>query len=520
MDTAATDSPGLATRLAGVIRVLAPALAGALACASVLTGLVLRPAAWPNAGPLGDGSKAGRVRGWFAADGFYRPEFDAASGRQFSWTSADATLRVEHIDRSIPWRVAIRARAGRGGGVALPDVTISVDGVTAQTIRVTNDPTNLVADLPRGGPDSAHVSIHVSDVFTPGPKDPRALGVVVEQIALMPGDGRSSGGPGARAVWSAAAVGGVATLAIALSGPPLSIALIAAAVVGGAFGWLLAFDLAVFGTYIDRLTALSIGLVTAGAAIGIGARVRRRPAEPWGWTTAASLLLAGTGIKLAISLHPQMMVGDGIFHVHRAELVEAGKYFFTSTTPAPYFEFPYAIGLYVAAMPFWNWLPADLDRLALLRAISATADLAVGLTVWGLARRFWQDDKVGVFAAAVYPFIRIGTQTLGGANLTNLFAQGVFGLGLAWLILRSDGEKRTASVVVGALLLAAGFLSHFSTCVGRWTARRRGGGGHASREQYCREERGNLDAARDRARSRNLVGDRTTRGSYRYTSRR
>ena len=158
-------------------------------------------------------------------------------------------------------------------------------------------------------------------------------------------------------------------------------------------------------------------------------------------------------------------------------------------------------------MPFWNWLPADLDLLALLRAISATADLAVGLTVWGLARRFWQDDKVGVFAVAVYPFIRIGTQTLGGANLTNLFAQGVFGLGLAWLILRSDGEKRTASVVVGALLLAAGFLSHFRTAsvggplaVGVAVAMRA-----ANKDR--REERGNLDAARDRARSRNLVGD-------------
>src|SRR4029077_16005995 len=119
------------------------------------------------------------------------------------------------------------------------------------------------------------------------------------------------------------------------------------------------------------------------------ARVRHRArTEPWGWPAAAGLLLAGTGIKLAVTLHPQMRVGDGIFHVHRAQLVEAGRYFFTSTTPAPYFEFPYAIGLYVAAMPVWSWLPADLDRLALLRVIAATADLAVGLLVWGLARRF------------------------------------------------------------------------------------------------------------------------------------
>jgi len=463
VDTAPIDSPGISTRLLGVIRVLVPALAGALACASILIGFLHRPAAWPNAGPIGDGGKAARVRGWFTSDGFYRPELEAGSGRQFSWTSGSAALRIDHIDRSVPWRVEIRARAGRAPGIALPDVTISVDDVAGRPTRVTNDPTPLVADLPTFGRDSARISIHVSDVFTPGPRDRRALGVVVEQVALMPANGESSGGPGTAALWSAAAVGGAAGLAIALCGPPIWITIVAAILAGGAFGWLLAFDLAAFGTYINRLTLLSIGLVAGGAAVAVVARMRRQVAAPWGWTTAAGLLLAGTAIKLAVAFHPQMMVGDGIFHVHRAQLVEAGRYFFTSTTPAPYFEFPYAIGLYVAAMPFWSWLPADLDRLALLRVISATADLAVGLVVWGVARRFWHDDRAGVFAAAFYSFIRIGTQTLGGANLTNLFAQGVFGVGLTWLILRSDREQRAVMVIVGGLLLAAGFLSHFST---------------------------------------------------------
>ena len=338
-----------------------------------------------------------------------------------------------------------------------------MDGIAGRPTRLTNEPTRLAVDLPTGGRDSAQIAIHVSDVFTPGPRDRRSLGMVVEQIALMPAGGVSSGGPGTAALWSAAAVGGAAGLAIALCGPPLWVAIVAAAFTGGAFGWLLAFDLAAFGTYINRLATLSTGLVAAGAAVAIVARMRRQPAVPWGWTTAAGLLLAGTAVKLAVSLHPQMMVGDGIFHVHRAQLVEAGRYFFTSTTPAPYFEFPYAIGLYVAAMPFWSWLPTDLERVALLRVISAVADLAVGLLIWGLARRFWHDDRAGVLAAAFYPFIRIGTQTVGGANLTNLFAQGVFGLGLAWLILRSDREQRAVTVIVGVLLLTAGFLSHFST---------------------------------------------------------
>ena len=54
-------------------------------------------------------------------------------------------------------------------------------------------------------------------------------------------------------------MGGAAGLAIALCGPPLWITIAAAILAGGAFGWLLAFDLAAFGTYINRLTLLSIG---------------------------------------------------------------------------------------------------------------------------------------------------------------------------------------------------------------------------------------------------------------------
>jgi hypothetical protein len=430
----------------------------------ILTGLLHRSAAWPNAGAIGDGGKTGRVRGWFSSRGFYGPELEPSSGRQFSWTSADAGLRVEHIDRRMPWRIELRARAGRGAGMALPDVTISVDGVAGPPIRVTNDLTSVVADLPPSSRDSAQVGIHINNVFTPGPRDRRTLGVVVEQISLMPGEGASAGGPGAAVMWAAAGVGGAAGLAIALCGPPVAIASLAAVAVGSAFAWLLFFDLAAFGPYINRLTALSVGLVMAGSTVAVGVHLRRGSSGgTWGWTTAAGLLLAGLAIKLAVSLHPQMMVGDGIFHVHRAQLVDAGRYFFTSTTPAPYFEFPYAIGLYVMAMPFWSWLPADLDRLALLRVISAAADVSVGLLIWPLARRFWHDDKLGVFAAALYPFIKIDTQTLAGANLTNLFAQGIFGLGLAWLILRSDREQQPVSIVVGALLLAGGFLSHFST---------------------------------------------------------
>ena len=56
--------------------------------------------------------------------------------------------------------------------------------------------------------------------------------------------------------------------------------------------------------------------------------------------------------------HPLIVVGDGIFQVHRAQVVHGGQYYFTSVTPKPFFEFPYPVALYVFAQPFWSWFPA------------------------------------------------------------------------------------------------------------------------------------------------------------------
>ena len=62
--------------------------------------------------------------------------------------------------------------------------------------------------------------------------------------------------------------------------------------------------------------------------------------------TAAAFLL-----ELLALLHPNMPIGDTLFHAHRFQDVLGGRYYFTSIAPGNY-QFPYAPGLYVFAIPF------------------------------------------------------------------------------------------------------------------------------------------------------------------------
>ena len=55
---------------------------------------------------------------------------------------------------------------------------------------------------------------------------------------------------------------------------------------------------------------------------------------------------AAAFLKLLVLLHPDMPVGDAMFHAHRFPTVVDGNLFFTSIAPGNY-QFPYAPGLYV-----------------------------------------------------------------------------------------------------------------------------------------------------------------------------
>ena len=169
-------------------------------------------------------------------------------------------------------------------------------------------------------------------------------------------------------------------------------------------------------------------------------------------------------IKLAFFSHPLATIGDGIFQVHRSAMVQNGSYFFTSITPRPFFEFPYAIGLFVTAMPFWDGFTQDVDHVWLLRTLSLVADALVGVALYAVAWRVWARPATALLIAALWPFARAPLEALCNANLPNVFGQGLFGVAVAGLVWSVAGPRPVMlTLALSALVLAAAFLSHFST---------------------------------------------------------
>jgi hypothetical protein len=441
--------------------IVALVLAGGSAAAALMVGV-----RWwtpvPLAGPIADAGWVGRTRAWFTPQGFYPPESDAA-GRSFSWTRGHASIAVAEIDRSRPYRVGFQLSAGRGPGVAPPpQMVVSVDGVPRLRADTTNEPRTYVVDVPPASGHTLTVAIDLANTFTPGPNDRRTLGVTIDDVTIAPASGAFS--PTRRVVLIATLAAMCLTLAALLCGFGAGWALAAGVVAGAAHAWLLAFDAAFLGAFPGYLMRVSAGAALLGLLVGAIRWWKPAAAGTRDWGLAAGLVLVPSAVKLAFFGHARVLIGDAIFQIHRAQQVHAGHYFFTSITPRPFLEFPYAIALYVNAMPFWSWFPADRGQVWLLRALSLSADALVGLAIYFALRAAWTNRWAPLLFAGLWPFARAPLATLCTSNLTNLYGQGVFGvaLGLAgWMAARRRAPRWAVAAL--ALLLAVAFLSHFST---------------------------------------------------------
>ncbi len=141
-----------------------------------------------------------------------------------------------------------------------------------------------------------------------------------------------------------------------------------------------------------------------------------------------------------------------------------GHYFFTSVTPRPFFEFPYAIALYVTAMPFWNWFHGELNHVLLLRGLAIAADGLVGVAMYFALRRAWGDARPALLFAALWPFAMAPQGALCTANLTNHFGQSMFGIGMGLVGWMASATRTSVTALIGlTALLTIGFLGHFST---------------------------------------------------------
>ncbi len=395
------------------------------------------------------------------ARGFYPPEA-APDGVTFAWTAPTAAIAFDGLDRRVEWTLALRVIVWRPPRVPLPEVHLTVDGVTRQIRKVSRDFEELEIVLPkRPGNRGAVVGIAVVPGFRPdSPSDTRELGIAVDRLALSP--------KGRLVVPPIPTLGGLA-LSAALLGTAFSLcgaspAVVATSMVplGAAQSWLATRRFAPYLSYASQAVWLAAGIAAGFILIvcGIDRRRRRRldPAERFIAFFSASALY----LRMLVLLHPDMPIGDALFHAHRLEYVLQGRFFFASLAPGDY-AFPYPIALYLVAAPFSVLTANSADRIVLLRTIVTTADVLAGVAVYAMVVRAWGDRLAGAVALATYHLLPLGARIMEWGNLTNAFGQTLFVVTIAALAspkLRLEAPRR---VVALAALMTATFLAHVST---------------------------------------------------------
>jgi hypothetical protein len=391
--------------------------------------------------------------------GIYPAERDPATGLTFAWTAETLAIDLADIDRQVEWWMDVRVRGARAGGQANPELQFYVDGVLLHTHASSVDYEDVRVPIPpRPARSGVRIELRSSSTFVPGPSDPRALGVMLDRFTL------TAAGvvlPPRTAFAGVALAAAVAGAAFALLGITAGSAVGAVVLVSLAIAALVARG---FGPYTDFPEVASrTTMWIAGAAVVVTSLVRTRRREPFRNTarfaiafTASALLL-----ELLVLLHPNMPIGDALFHAHRFQEVLTGRWYFTSIAPGNY-QFPYAPGLYLLAVPFSGLVRRGDADMTLLRTIVCVADALAGLLLYRMAVGVRGDRLAGAVAVALYHLIPLGFGIVATGNLTNAFAQSLSVAALAMMAASGVRLERRPAVALLALTLTAAFLSHTS----------------------------------------------------------
>ncbi len=302
------------------------------------------------------------------------------------------------------------------------------------------------------------LTIGSSSTVVPGPHDPRKLGVMLDRLDLSTPDfaRAPTGALASAAIWTASAAA-----VVALAGA-LPIAIASVTLVFGLSGAaLLARGFAPYGGYPETLGTLAIVVWIACVVAWLIAWWTRRDDDAWFPSVVLTTSAAFVALKLSVLLHPNMPVGDAMFHAHRFHDVLGGRFYFTSIAPGNY-SFPYPPGLYVFAMPFADLVRRGTADMALLRTIVITIDaLAAAVLAWGLLRG--GASRVGAACAlVVYHVIPLDYRITTVGNLTNAFAQSLAVLAFA-VIAAPFARRRSVELLLITATLLAAFLSHTGT---------------------------------------------------------
>lgn len=385
---------------------------------------------------------------------------EQAGGESFVWTSDRAVIRLAGLDRRSAWSCRIQLRHGRASGDEAPEVSIVADGTSHVIAQAGSDFHEVVLDVaPRPARDGLTMTMTTTPAFRPGNGDDRVLGVQVRAWRCDPRDGWALAP--ARAMAAGAAGGAAFAATASMSGLPTFAAIVIAAIVALGEAVLLTTGAGAFGAY-------PMWLMRAAVAVAAGALVVMRAPVIWRRSAlegAARAAVMASGVILTLKIgaltHPAKALIDAVFQAHRLDWVIGGRYFFTQSMPSGV-EFPYAIGLYVAAAP---WASYVTDHVLLLRLVVLVAEAIAGLLLYALVVRAWGMRTAGFMAVVLFSVVPLPFVVIGNANLTNAFAQSVALMALAAFGTWDMARLRPRIVAGLTVLLALAFLSHVSTLV-------------------------------------------------------
>ena len=399
--------------------------------------------------------------------GIYPSERDEAADLTFAWTGPDVTLRLPGLDRRANWVLDLRVRGARSVASENPAITVVADGLVVATEPTTRDFADLRVVIPsRGDRRGLTLNLRPSATFVPGPADSRALGVMLDRMSLTPDRVPLVPRPALTAAsLSSAAMGAALALLGVTAGSAIGGAILLsagiAAVVGRGFG--------PFTDYPGLALSLGVWIAIALAALSLVAQ--RWRALPFRNTArfAAAFSACALLLKLLILVHPDMPIGDAMFHAHRFQGVLAGRYYFTSIAPGGY-AFPYPPGLYVFASIFAGLVRRGAADVTLLRIVTCAADALAGLLLYTAivhAPRDTAKDSTtrlaAAIAVAIYNLIPVGLAVLTTGNLTNAFAQSVAVGALVLMTIDRTRVERWGWTLALTAALTVAYLSHTGT---------------------------------------------------------
>ncbi|HEY3885617.1 MAG TPA: hypothetical protein VGL62_10445, partial [Vicinamibacterales bacterium] len=392
--------------------------------------------------------------------GIYPPERDDRSRLTFAWTGADAVVRLPGLDRRAAWTLTLRVRGGREVAADNPDLTILADGIPVGTLHTTAAFEDLHAAIP-AAPDHRGLilELHASRTVVPGPRDRRALGAMLDRLELAPNGAVLLPRPAIRAAAASSAALGAA---VALLGVTAGSAIGGTLLLAAGDGAIVGRGLGPFSAYPATVWLLGVWIAAALAIAAIALEHGRR--QPLRNTARFAVAFSACALflKLLVLLHPDMPIGDAMFHAHRFENVVAGHLYFTSIAPGGY-SFPYAPGLYVFSWLFSGLVTRGAGDVALLRIVTSSVDAVAALLLYRAIVIAWSDRLAGAAAVALYHLIPLEFAVFTTANLTNAFAQSV-SVAALWLMASPRMRLQHAGAAAALMfVLLAAYLSHAST---------------------------------------------------------